>query len=144
MKVGKEGMLTQLNWVVTMVKKHKTQTPKTIIFCPTMYGLASVYNYLMMKLGSEAFYPVSSKKKEHCLLGLFHSLTHQENKDRVFESLKCDGLKRIIVATTALSMGVNFPNIRYVLMWGPPRSLLDFHQEAGRAGRDGLPADCIT
>ena len=34
-------------------------------------------------------------------------------------------------------MGVNFPNIRYIINWGPPRTLLDFHQEAGRAGRDG-------
>ena len=40
-------------------------------------------------------------------------------------------------------MGVDFPDIRFVVMWGPPRSILDFHQEAGRAGRDNEPADVI-
>ena len=143
-KVAKEGMLTQLNWLVELIQTQKNQTPKTIIFCPTMYAVASVFNFLLMKSGPKAYYPEDSRKKEHCLLGIFHSLTHQEYKERVVESLKGNGLKRIIVATTALSMGVNFPDIRYVIMWGPPRSLLDFHQEAGRAGRDGLPADIVT
>lgn len=44
----------------------------------------------------------------------------------------------MVVATTALCMGVNFPDIRYIISWGAARSLLDFHQEAGRAGRDGV------
>jgi len=43
----------------------------------------------------------------------------------------------------ALSMGVNFPNVRYIVNFGPSRSLLDFHQQAGRAGRDGLASDVI-
>lgn len=45
--------------------------------------------------------------------------------------------KRIIVASTALSMGVNFGDVRYIINWGPARTLLDQLQEAGRAGRDG-------
>ena len=40
-------------------------------------------------------------------------------------------------------MGVNFPDVRYVVMYGPARSLLDFHQEAGRGGRDGLSSDIV-
>jgi superfamily II DNA helicase RecQ len=43
-----------------------------------------------------------------------------------------------VVASAALSMGVNFPDIRNVVNWGPPRNLLDLHQEAGRAGRDNI------
>ena len=34
-------------------------------------------------------------------------------------------------------MGVNFPDVRYIINWGPARNLLDQHQEIGRAGRDG-------
>ena len=52
-------------------------------------------------------------------------------------------MKRVAIASTALSMGVNFPDVRYVVLFGPARSLLDFHQEAGRAGRDGLSANVI-
>ena len=57
--------------------------------------------------------------------------------------LKEDGLQRIIVPSSALSMGVDFPYVRYVINWGPARSLLEHHQEAGRAGRDGLESHII-
>ena len=40
-------------------------------------------------------------------------------------------------------MGVDFPNVRYVTKRGPARSLLEQHQEAGRAGRDGLESHII-
>ena len=50
-------------------------------------------------------------------------------------------VKRVAIASTALSMGVNFPDVRYIVLFGPARSLLDFHQEAVRAGQDGLLAD---
>mgnify|MGYP001794697989 CR=1 FL=1 len=58
--------------------------------------------------------------------------------------MKGEGKIRIVVASTALSMGVNFPNVRFVINWGPPRNLLDFHQQAVRAGRDNLPSHVIT
>ena len=41
-------------------------------------------------------------------------------------------------------MGVNFPEIRYIIIWGAARSILDLHQEAGRAGRDGLVSHVIV
>ena len=64
------------------------------------------------------------------MIAIFHSLSHKEYKDRLLNSFKNNGLKLIANATAALSMGVNFPDVRYVIMYGPARSLLDFHQEA--------------
>lgn len=61
----------------------------------------------------------------------------------IMTSFKTDGLKRVVIATSALSMGVNFPNVWYVVMFGPARSLLDFHQQAGWAVRNGLPSDVV-
>ena len=52
--------------------------------------------------------------------------------------------KRVIVASSALSMGVNFPDIKYVINWGHARTILDQLQEAGRAGRDGELSHSIT
>ncbi|CAB4011929.1 Hypothetical predicted protein [Paramuricea clavata] len=52
--------------------------------------------------------------------------------------------KRIIVASSALSMGVDFPDIRHVVNWGPARNLLDQLQEAGHAGCDGKLSHVIT
>jgi superfamily II DNA helicase RecQ len=46
-------------------------------------------------------------------VGIFHSVTQEKYKERIVKSLKGDGSKRIVIATSALSMGVNFPDIRF-------------------------------
>lgn len=54
-----------------------------------------------------------------------------KKKEKLMSEFSSQRNKRIVVASTALSMGVNFGDVRYVINWGPVQNLLDQLQEAG-------------
>ena len=69
---------------------------------------------------------------------MYTRASHEEMKSRVMASFSQENSTlRIIIATTSFSMGIDIPDIRQIVHWGPPSDIEQYVQEIGRVGRDG-------
>jgi len=83
-----------------------------------------------------------SLKKAGFAAGYYHAGRTDGARARAQEQF-ASGKHRVLVATTAFGMGIDHPDIRLVLHIQAPSTLEAYVQQAGRAGRDGNPADCV-
>ena len=98
-----------------------------IIYCATQRQTEDVYNDL-----NAWGYPA----------GRYHAGLTMEERQRNQNAFIQNEL-RFMVATNALGMGIDKPDVRFVLHYTLPLDVEGYYQEAGRAGRDGLPAECV-
>ena len=104
---------------------HRQQSG--IIYCATRKGVEAVCNHLR-KHGFSAV--------------RYHAGLSDEERRENQEAFVYDRAQ-VMVATNAFGMGIDKSNVSFVLHYNMPKALESYYQEAGRAGRDGSPAECI-
>lgn len=134
-----ESLETTFNPLVGHFSEQRNKMDRTIIFCKQQETCARLYLMFRMKLNKEFTNPVRYPDlPQFRLVDIFTSRTHSSVKESITSAFSSPASNlRVLIATVAFGMGVNPPDVHYIIHCGPPNDVETYVQEVGRGGRDG-------
>lgn len=125
-------------WIAQEVLAHGTEATRTIIYCQTIKQCAVIYSTIKSLLGENIHTNSENREPHKVVIEMLHSCTPASNKENILQSFqKEQGYIRILVATIAFGMGVDYKEVYRTIHFGPAKNVECYMQESGRAERDG-------
>lgn len=125
--------------IVKKVERERARCPRMIIYCRNYQDCADLYIFFKGCLGVNFTEPPGAPDLPRFrLVDMYMSCTDPVVKEDIVSLFTRESTLRIVVATVAFGMGLDCPNVRQVIHFGPPNDIESYVQETGRAGRDNL------